>query len=591
MSDHTRQLQGILNDTVAVFAAATCWYAAVFACFESPVQMLMQGPQLQQVFAQVAAVLGISHAQLAVVLIRHPRFWDLVVPRHTWPCCPLSQQQQQQGPSTAQQQQQQQPAAAAAAAGVQLSPAAAQAAATLSALVNCGLRPPEVMQAAVVLNPVLLQLSPEAALGRVESLTGVCSRSPAWQQQLADSLSPLQLGQALVRAQTLDEKLLFLIQCGWAGRLYLGDAVQMTAQEFNGTFGVQFLHWRARRRRQQQQQRWRRERAAVAGPQQGQEQEQEQWEEADEWSREQEQLGLAGLSQQQQEHEQQQQQQQQQPGLPLAASGDAADAFVQALQAKLAGKPAAGGGDGAAAAAGGGMAASVMAGSSPLSSPLQQQQQQRERQQQEQQRRRLFAEGEGANFDVYYDGVLAQPDSSNSNSSNSSSNGSSSGGWGDASDEGDSSSSSSWDGGEEEEAEEAEDWEGTADGGQQQQLLQAHAGWHQTDEQSDQQQQQQQRRQQQQERQAATQPWKPVPKRWLMNKRKQATIAAQLSGLELYGSWLGCLMQPAHVAAASGCYTPAAAAAAANGGSVAASVDPDAGAAGDSSDLSAGALV
>lgn len=70
-----------------------------------------------------------------------------------------------------------------------------------------------------------------------------------------------------------------------------------------------------------------------------------------------------------------------------------------------------------------------------------------------------------------------------------------------------------------------------------------------------------------------------------MNKRKQATIAAQLSGLELYGSWLGCLMQPAGVAAASGCYTPATAA------DAAAAADGGGGAASANSGAAAGALV
>jgi hypothetical protein len=185
------------------------------------VQVLMQGPQLQQVLHRSAVLWSISYTQLATVLIKDAGLWLILAPRHTWPCCPLSHQQQQQGLESVHNSGTAAAAAAGGAtaaaatdrgAGAQVSPEAATAAATMSTLVYCGLREPHVMQVAVVLHPGLLRLNPDTALHHVKTLQERVLQCPSWQQQLQHSLTPDQIGKALTRALTWEPRLEFLIQ-------------------------------------------------------------------------------------------------------------------------------------------------------------------------------------------------------------------------------------------------------------------------------------------------------------------------------------------------------------------------------------------
>jgi hypothetical protein len=350
------------------------------------------------------------------------------------------------------------------------------------------------MQAAVVLHPALLRLKPEAALQHVDTLWQRCSQSSNWQQQLQTSLSPHLLGRAIAKALNWDSKLAFMIQCGWAGDVYLGDVVQLTNKAFAASFRVQYAQWNAQQRQIQRQQ------------QQGQVQ-----------------LGLR-LNQragQQQQHQQLRREE---------AAGDSAGvAFVQALQARLV--------DATAAAA----PAAGSDSSAPAAVFLLEQ---HEGQQQQQQ-------SADSAVDVFYDGLLASGSISPTEDSSSGSNGSSGG-------------SSSW----------AEEWEEQEDeDAEQSQALQVHAGAYQPHQQHQEQQQQQQ--QQPSSKQQRRQPHQhhlrrdsqetrrkgllPDLNQRSVNRREVATVAAQLSGLELYGTWLGCLVQPVDAAAAA----PASAAAAA----------------------------
>lgn len=486
-------------------------------------ELLLQGQQLQQVMGRAASVLNISCAQLAVILMQDPGFWTILVPRHTWPCCPQWQQQEQQ-----QQQDGSQPASAAAAAGDSvLSPAAATAAATMSALMSCGLRPPAFMQAAVVLHPALLRLNPDAALHLVETLSQRCSHSATWQHQLRQELTPDQLGKALTRAVTWDARLAFVIEAGWTGSIFLGELVQLTQQEFQVNFGADFCGWQAQRFKQQMQQR------GVPALQQQQL--------LQRWYRQQ-QLMLQGR----------QQRQQQQQGQQLLPE-DALDSLVQGMQAKAA----------AQSHAGFHIFADDVSADDTGQVSLVLQQHSVEGMQH-------APDADGSDADVFYDDMPAAEDAG-SDSDSTDFAGSSSG-----------SSGSSW--------------EAT---GHEQQVDLGHAAGRLQQKEHQQPWQEQQLEQQAglsslqgkavlREQQTVSYPTAADPQRqqlpwlqqqpagqkrpaglrvqqvlqetrrgkylpnsnmWSVSRREQMTAAAQLSGLELYGTWLGCLVQPAGAAA------------------------------------------
>jgi hypothetical protein len=326
-----------------------------------------------------------------------------------------------------------------------------------------------------------------------------------------------------------------LLQQGWSSRFHLGELLQLTLQEFSRNFGAQYDHWHRTRYLQQLQQQ------GLALPHEQylqQQQQQQQWsqqrqQQQQQWSQQRQQQQQQWSQQQQQQQQQQwSQQRQQQEGLHfqqqqrLQQDVGQVDDFVLALQAKLgAGQPAAAAGGIEAAAGAPWQQQQHQQPLSPeqLEGQLQQQQWLQEQQQQQQQQQQSgYDDSIG---DVYYDGVLVSAGTGSDGGYDNSSIG------------------SSWD-----ENQDRDYWFGEQQQQQREGPKRQQMPWLQ-------QQQQLDPKANRKGRFLANSNQRSV------NKREQATAATQLSGLELYGTWLGCLMQPA---AAPG--TAAASALAAGGG-------------------------
>lgn len=451
---------------------------------EAVPELLLQGPQLVQVMQQVAAVLSISCSQLADILVKDPGFWSLLVPMHTWPCYPSWQQQQeQQGQAVASTAVSAAPAAAIPPA-VQLSAAANTAAATMSALVNCGMQSPEAMQAAVVLNPSLLRLDPHGALQRVQVLQQLCSRCPDWQHELHTSLPPAQLGKALARALTWSKRLACLVAVGWASSIELSEIMQLTQREFDATFGAEYYKWRTHLAQQRMQTR--------GVPLQQQQQHLQRM------YRTQQQLMMlqGGYQQQQQQH--------------VEATAEQVDGFVEALQARLESSGVLVGGRDNGLFPKTAVVAEASAAANPSVEPFSAAAAQQQELQLHTRQQQIEA------GDVYYDDVLVAAGTDSGTDSPSSMAGCD----GDDAD-------SSW----ADEAEEEFLQQQLAGLGSQRSGLPV-----------------QQLQQQQPDSRRGSHLANDVM--WSVSRGEQMAAALRLSGLELYGTWRGCMVQPADAAAA-----------------------------------------
>jgi hypothetical protein len=376
-----------------------------------------------------------------------------------------------------------------------LSPATALAVESMAALQSCKLRPPAVMQQVAVLHPLLLKLGAVAIQQRLQLLQDACAKCGQWQQQLQSGLHPELLGRAILRIGVWHKRMEFLVQYGYADRLRLSEVIALSRSDFEKNFSFDYSGWKLEGKHQRR----RAEAAAAAaaaaaeraryGGSAGQYQQQQQWEE---------QLRLAWLQQQAMQRQQQRQPQVQQQMRPALQQQQLEDDFVGVLQAFAAGGGNAAAGNSSSSSGGSSSNTSTFAGyvrDLGPDPPLQEQQQQQWQQ---------SGEGDDA---VYY---LAEEDEEDDDEDD------------DWSEDSSSSSSSS----------QSNTPADSADSAQQEDELEFKPGW-------------QMRRYTimvaDDKGRPETHVHTHVP---LVFQTDKQLLSVQQSGLELYGSWQGSLVQP-----------------------------------------------
>eukprot|EP00775_Hariotina_reticulata_P007738 gene7738-7937_t len=163
----------------------------------SSTQQLTYPTALHMAVQDAAGALSLSVAQLAMLLTSDASLWYVIHPRGTWG---LQQQQEQL-------------------------PGLASLVAAMSAVTSCGVRPPAVMQQAILQQPGLLQLTPQAVHQQVQRLVGMCGRSESWKQQL-QALPPQLVGKGIIRAAGWGKYWLFLVATGLTSSIRLHDVLE-----------------------------------------------------------------------------------------------------------------------------------------------------------------------------------------------------------------------------------------------------------------------------------------------------------------------------------------------------------------------------